>query len=171
MPNECPEWLYEVRQIFPKLDKKVILSEYKDMSGRRLGYVSANISHKLDFNPENLILGKNTEVKKIIEKPHEFSVFINSDLQKIKNIALRKEIVQNIMIHELLHIESEDLITISKDFSRRGKKKIHIHDFKEEIFNRYNKLREIKGIMKIEKREHLEIAISRILESIKWYKK
>ena len=75
------------------------------------------------------------------------------------------------MIHELLHIESEDLITLSKEYDRRKKKKIHINDFEEEVFNRYNKLRELKGIMQIQKREHLQIAIQRILESINWHKK
>lgn len=169
--NECAEWTNEVKEVFPNLGRKKISADYKTMSGKRLGYVKAKIEQKLDFNPEALILGESNKVQKRRLKPKEFKILINQDLQKIKNPALRKEIVQNILIHELLHIESEDLITLSKDYSRRKKKKIHVNDFEEEVFNRYNRLRELKGIMQIEKREHLDIAIQRILESINWHKK
>ena len=88
-------------------------------------------------------------------------------MQKIKKEILRKEIVQHILIHELLHIENEDLITISKNYNKRKKKKIHINKFDEEIFNRYNKLRKLKGIMQIQKREYLDMAIKKILKSVK----
>lgn len=169
--NECVEWVNEVKEIFPNLNRKKISVDYKKMSGRRMGCVKAKIEQKLDFDPEALILGESNKVQKRRLKPKEFKILINQDLQKIKNPALRKEIVQNILIHEMLHIESEDLITLSKDYSRRKKKKIHVNDFEEEVFNRYNQLRELKGIMQIEKREHLDIAIQRILESINWHKK
>ena len=171
MDNEPMMWLNEVLQVFPTLNRKTILADYKKIKSRKLGYVTAKIEQKLDFDPEALLLGEQTNVKKRRLKPKEFKIFINRDLQKIKNPALRKEIVQNILIHELLHIESEDLITLSKDYNRRKKKKIHVNDFEEEVFNRYNKLRELKGIMQIQKREHLQIAIQRILESINWHKK
>ena len=164
-------WLNEVMEVFPSLYRKIILADYKKIRSKKLGYVTAKIEQKIDFDPEALLLGEQTNIKKRRLKPKEFKIFINQDLQKIKNSALRKEMVQNVLIHELLHIESEDLITISKDYNRRKKKKIHINDFEEEIFNRYNKLREIKGIMQIQKREHLHIAIQRILESINWHEK
>ena len=89
-------------------------------------------------------------------------------MQKIKNIALRKQIVQYILIHELIHIENEDLLTLSKEYNRRKKKKIHTHDFENDVFKRFNELRASKGIMQIQKSEHLEIAMQRILESINW---
>ncbi len=168
--NECTEWLNEVKEVFPNLGRKKISTEYKKMSRKSLGCVKSKIEQKLDFDAEALILGESNNVQKRRLKPKEFKILINQDLQKIKNIALRKEIVQNILIHELLHIESEDLLTLSKDYNRRKKKKIHVNDFAEEVFNRYNKLREFKGIMQIQEREHLDIAIQRILESINWHK-
>lgn len=92
-------------------------------------------------------------------------------MHRIGNIALRKQIVQKIIIHELLHIENEDLFTLSKEYNRRKKKKIHVNDFDEEVFKRYNQLRELKGIMQIQRKEHLDIAIQRILETIHWFEK
>lgn len=169
--EECMEWLAEARNVFPSLDKKVVLAEYKRLGRKSLGCVKARIEQKTVFNPEDLLLGKSSEVRKVRVKPKEFTILINQDLQKVRNIALRKEIVQSIMMHELLHIEQEDLVTLSKDYGRRKKKKVHINEFEEEVFERYNKLRETKGIMQIEKKEHLEIAIQRILESINWYKR
>lgn len=169
--EECMEWLAEARNVFPGLDKKVVLAEYKRLGRKSLGCVKARIEQKTVFNPEDLLLGKSSEVRRVRVKPREFTILINQDLQKVRNIALRKEIVQSIMMHELLHIEQEDLVTLSKDYGRRKKKKVHINEFEEEVFERYNKLRETKGIMQIEKKEHLEIAIQRILESINWYKR
>ncbi|MCG2718399.1 MAG: hypothetical protein L6408_06155 [Nanoarchaeota archaeon] len=166
MIEECMLWLDEIRQPFPKLDKKVILAEYKKMSKKSLGFVKAKIEQKIDFDPEALLLGKNPKIKKKRTKPSEFKIFINQELQKIKNEALRKQVVQSIMVHELLHIENEDLVTLSKDYRRRKKKKIHTKYFEEEYFKRFNQLRKMKGIMEIEKKEHLNIAINKILQSI-----
>lgn len=162
------EWLNDARDVFPLLDKKAIVCEYKKMSQRRLGCVRAKIEQKLDFDPEALLLGQETNIRKTRAKPSEFSISINSSLQKVGNIALRKQIVQSILMHELLHIEAEDLVTLSKEYSRRKKKKIHVNQFEDEVFKRFNMLREKKGILQIEKKEHLEIALSRIMESISW---
>lgn len=162
------EWLHEARDVFPSLNKKAIISEYKKMGPNRLGCVRAKIEQKLDFDPEVLLLGQKSTVRKTFTKPSQFQIFINSSLQKVGNVALRKEVVQSILIHELLHIESEDLITLSKEYSRRKKKKIHVNDFKNEVFKRFNLLREKKGIMQIEKEEHLEAALSRIMDSVRW---
>lgn len=70
------------------------------------------------------------------------------------------------MIHELLHVEQEDLITLSKKYSRRKKKKIHVNDFENQVFEKYNKLRELKNIQKIKEKKYLDVAISKILDSI-----
>lgn len=169
--DECKGWLDECMEVFPEIRRKKIEIGYKKIASKRLGYVSAKIEKTVDFDPEALLLGEETKIKQGKKKPKEFKIFINSKFEKIKNIALRKQIVQNVIIHELLHISNEDLFTLSKEFNRRKKKKIHVNDFEEEVFKRYNKLRELKGIMQIQKKEHLDIAISRILESINWFNK
>ena len=169
--KECLAWLKEAKEVFPGLKRKKIFLNYKKMTGRKLGYVSAKMPNEFDFDPEALLLGKLTSIRKRTLKPKEYNIFLNQDLEKIKNIALRKQIIQHVLMHELLHIESGDLITLSKSYNKRKKKKIHIKDFEEEVFKRFNQLRKLKGIKQIEKREHLNIAIQRILESINWQKK
>jgi len=167
--NECEEWLKQCFLVFPEIKRKNISIDYKKISNKKLGYVTAKIEKKLDFNPEALLLGEEITVKEKKSKPRDFKIFINDKICRIKNIALRKQIAQTIIIHELLHIQHEDLFTISKQFGKRKKKKIHVIDFEQEVFTRYNKLRELKGIMQIQKREYLDIAIHRILEIINWH--
>ncbi|MDI6738081.1 MAG: hypothetical protein QME12_06230 [Nanoarchaeota archaeon] len=166
--DECMEWLHDARDVFPLLDKKAITSEYKKMSPKKLGCVHAKIEQRLDFDHEALLLGESSNIRKTRAKPSEFRIFINSSLQKVGNIALRKQVVQSILMHELLHIEAEDLLTLSKEYSRRKKKKIHVKDFENEVFRRFNMLREKKGILQIEKKEHLDIALGRIMNSVRW---
>lgn len=166
--NECSDWLDETRVVFPQIKRKKIKSDYKAMSHKKLGYVSAKVEKRLDFDATALLLGEDTRVNQKKIRPKEFKIYINVGLQKIKNIALRKQIVQYILIHELIHIENEDLLTLSKEYNRRKKKKIHTHDFENDVFKRFNELRASKGIMQIQKSEHLEIAMQRILESINW---
>ena len=47
-----------------------------------------------------------------------------------------------------------------------GKKRIHVSEFENEVFSRFNEVRRLRGIMQIEKKEHLETAISRIWQSV-----
>ena len=138
------------------------------MSPRRLGCVRAKIEQKLDFDPEALLLGQKTTVRKKLTKPSEFRIFINSSLQKIGNVALRKEVAQSILIHELLHIGSRGFSYTFKRIFKEKKEKIHVNQFEDEVFKRFNMLREKKGIMQIEKKSTLEAALSRILASIRW---
>ncbi|PIN85598.1 MAG: hypothetical protein COV47_01340 [Candidatus Diapherotrites archaeon CG11_big_fil_rev_8_21_14_0_20_37_9] len=165
---ELMNWLHEARSIFPKLDKSVIFCYYKPMSTKKLGYVRGKVIYINDFDAEALLLGKETKIAKKIIKPAEYEIFVNSKLQKIRNPLLRKQVAHTIIIHELYHIEQDDLITKSKDYSKRKKKKIHTHNFLEEVFDRYNQLREIKGLPKISNIKHLEEAIHKILGSIGW---
>ncbi|HIH31586.1 TPA: hypothetical protein HA235_02665 [Candidatus Woesearchaeota archaeon] len=166
--DECNEWMKECLLVFPELKRKKLKISYKKISPKTLGYVSANIEKKLDFDPEALLLGEETQIKEKKSRPKDYAIFINDKLQRIANIALRKELVQNIIIHELLHVNNDDLFTLSKGYDRRKKKKIHVNGFDNDVFTRYNQLRGIKGIMKIEKKEHLDIAVHKILETIRW---
>lgn len=74
------------------------------------------------------------------------------------------------MIHDLLHIENEDLITLSKKYSKRKKKKGHIKDFEEEIFKRFNQLRRINGVMEIEKKRTFRYSDKQNLAVNKFWK-
>ncbi len=164
--SELKFWLDETLQVMPEIKRKAVRIEYMPMSLKALGRVKAKIEQKLDFNPEALLLGEKQDIRKRRLKPKEFIIHVNSRIQNVKNEALRKEIVQYIILHELLHIKGEDLLTLSKDYSRRRKKKIHVSEFKEEVFKKFNELRRKRGVMEIEKLEHLEVAVSRIWETV-----
>src|SRR3989338_5452874 len=126
--SECKEWLEEVREVFPELKRKRIVADYRSMSHKKLGFVSAKIEKTMNFDADALLLGEDTTVRHKKIKPKEFKIFANAQLQRIKNIALRKQIVQSILIHELTHIENEDLFTLSKEYGRRKQKKVHVRD-------------------------------------------
>lgn len=163
--SELKFWLDETLHVFPEIKRKTVRIDYKPLSVKSLGRVKAKIEQRLDFDPEALLLGEKQDIRKRRLKPKEFIIHVNSRIRNVKNEALRKEIVQYIILHELLHIKGEDLLTLSKDYSRRRKKKIHVSEFEEEVFRRFNELRRRKGIMEIEKPEHLETAVSRIWET------
>lgn len=166
MDLELKSWLDETLQVMPEIKRKAVRIEYKPISVKSLGRVKAKIEQKLDFDPEALLLGEKQDVRKRRLKPKEFMIQINDRIQNVKNEALRKEIVQYVILHELLHIKGEDLLTVSKDYSRRKKKRIHVSEFENEVFSRFNEVRRLRGIRQIEKKEHLEIAISRIWQSV-----
>ena len=166
MISELASWLDETMQVIPEIKRGKVKIEYKPMSAKALGLVKAKIEQKLDLDSEALLLGKKQNIRKRRLKPKEFVIQINERIQRVKNEALRKEIVQYVILHELMHIKGEDLLTISKDYSRRKKKRIHVAEFEDEVFKRFNELRRIRGIMEIEKKEHLETAISRIWQGV-----
>lgn len=166
MSSELDVWLDETMQVMPEIKRKAVKIEYKQMSVKALGRVRARIEQKLDFDPEALLLGVKQEVRKRKLKPKEFTIQINDRITNVKNEALRKEIIQYVILHELLHIKGEDLLTISKEYGRRKKKKIHVSEFENEVFSRFNDVRRLRGVMQIEKKEHLETAISRIWQSV-----
>ena len=145
---ELMDWLHEARNVFPKLDKSVIFCDYKEMSDKKLGFVKGKVAHIHDFDAEALLLGEKTTIRKKIVKPPEYGIFINSKIRKIRHPLLRKQIAHTVIIHELYHVEQDDLVTISKEFSRRKRKKIHTHNFFEEVFDRYNSSGKAKACQK-----------------------
>ncbi|MCX6802995.1 MAG: hypothetical protein NTY48_00295 [Candidatus Diapherotrites archaeon] len=164
------DWLFDCRKVFSSIDKETVHSAYKDMNHKKLGYISAKIVKTPMFDAEALLLGTSTEVRHLVQAPEVYNIFINQRLSKIRHPLLRKHVVQTIMIHELLHVESKDLFTLSKEYSRRKKKRIHTNDFDAETFERYNQLRELNGLPKIAKQEYLDEAVHKILQSIGWGK-
>ncbi len=121
MSSELELWKDETMQVFPEIKRKAVRIEYKSMSMKSLGRVKAKIEQKLDFDPEGLLLGEKQDVRRRRLKPKEFVIQINNRIQNVKNEALRKEVVQYVLLHELLHIKGKDLLTLSKDYSRRRK--------------------------------------------------
>ena len=156
--DELAEWLHECRKVFPKLDKYKITCEYKKLPKNVLGCVGELVR---EIMPEDILLFGETK-----SQNGEFEMKINEKLKKIEKEEVRREVVQYVMVHELLHLENKDLSTLSKNYKKRKKKKIHVKEFNKEVFERYNKLRELRGLPKISKFEDLEFAIHKIISKI-----
>jgi hypothetical protein len=166
--KECEEWLEVSRKIFPKLRRRKIGVRYTKMTRKKLGCVTAKIPREFDFDPEALLLGKETPIRKKTTMPDYYQISINQDIQ---NPALRKQVVRHILIHELLHVEYGDLVAQTKSYSQRKRKKFHVADFEQEVFNRFNQIRELENLPTIQKKEHMNAAIQKILASLDWRKK
>ncbi|MBL7169407.1 MAG: hypothetical protein ISS48_00105 [Candidatus Aenigmarchaeota archaeon] len=164
--DDCLEWLFGCRKVFPKLDKLSIRAEYKKMSYKKLGYVKGLIFQKEEIDPEVLLLEGVVKKKRKKKLRGNFTVFINENFKKVKKKNVRKQVVQSIMVHELMHIEQKDLLTLSKNYKKRKRKKIHVKDFEQEVFDRYNQLRKLKGMTIIGSKEDLDIVVGNVFEKV-----
>ena len=153
-------------QVFPSLKRIKIECKYKKLPKNTLGRVKGKVLMKREIDIEALLIEGKVKAKIKREKPKEYEIEINEKLKGIKKEVIRKQIVQHTIIHELLHIENEDLISLTKDYKRRKKKKLHVKEFKNEVFKRYNEVRKLNGLPPIERKEDLDTAIGKIVEEL-----
>ena len=153
-------------QVFPSLKRIKIECKYKKLPKNTLGRVKGKVLMKRDIDIEALLIEGKVKAKIKREKPKEYEIEINEKLKGIKKEVIRKQIVQHTIIHELLHIENEDLISLTKDYKRRKKKKLHVKEFKNEVFKRYNEVRKLNGLPPIERKKDLDMAIGKIVEEL-----
>lgn len=160
--DECSEWLFECRIAFPKLKNMTIACEYVPLSQKVLGRIRGKIKREQDIDAEELLLSGKliTKTKKSVEE--EFAVQINERLKNIGKHELRKQAVQYIIIHEVLHAENNDLLTLSKSYRKRKIKKIHVKSFNEEVLERFNIVRKSCGLPKISDFRSLDMAVSKL---------
>ena len=157
--NELEQWLKECMQVFPSLKRIKIECKYKKLPKNTLGRVKGKVLMKREIDIEALLIEGKVKAKIKREKPKEYEIEINEKLKGIKKEVIRKQIVQHTIIHELLHIENEDLISLTKDYKRRKKKKLHVKEFKNEV-------RKLNGLPPIERKEDLDMAIGKIVEEL-----
>lgn len=153
MADECSEWLSECMKVFPKLKKYVITAGYSRAPQKVLARVKVRITRFKDIDVEALLLRGESKTKVTRKLDECYQIEISNRLREIENVEVRKQVVQHSMIHELLHIERKDLETLDKNHRRRRQKKIHVKEFEEEVFQRYNQLRELSGLPAIQKRK------------------
>jgi len=167
MSDECTEWILECREAFPKLDRFTITSEYKKLGKNVLGRVKGQVERYRDIKPKSIFLDGEVKFSTKTKEEHSYQIFINEKLKKVEPDNFRKQVIQNIMTHELLHIENKDLTTLSKKYSRRMKKKIHVSDFHKECLDRFNQIRKINNINPIKSYDQLKEAESKIATKLK----
>lgn len=165
--NECIEWLAETRKVFPKLQGMNIEISYEEFLGNNLSTMSGASKKEMNFDPEALLMGEETIVVEKKIAAENYAIHMNQKLKRIRTPLLRKQVAQHSIMHHLLTIE-EDFENLQenpqgKRIVTRGKR------FQKKLFERYNLLRESRGIAKIEKPGHLDTAIHRILHTINWW--
>lgn len=161
--NECIEWVFECRKVFPALDKLAIEATYAKTPKKVLGRVKGTVKVLQDFDAKEFLLTGNKKTKNNKKLEERFIIEINEKLKKAEPIEIRKQIIQHITIHELQHIENKDLLTLSKKYSKRKTKKIHKKDFEEQIHSKYNALRKINGLPEIKNLNDTNNAINKII--------
>nr|MDO8082673.1 hypothetical protein [Candidatus Freyarchaeota archaeon] len=165
MEDECSEWIDECLKVFPKLGKYVITARYYRMSKKMLSRIKMYTLSSKDIDVEALLLRGESKSETKVELRGFCQIQINSRLREIENAEVRKQIVQHAMIHDLLHAERKDFKTSGKN-KKAKQKKAYEKEFDEEVFQRFNKLRELNGLPAIKKREDLDLAISKVLTEL-----
>lgn len=151
---------------FPRLKRHSIICQYARTPKNILGRVHGKISVTRDVDPEAVLLeGRSSTVVKR-KADGKFRITINENLGKIGHPLLRKQVVQHTIIHELFHIENEDLLTLSKDYTRRKKKRIHKKEFDEKIHERFNEIRTASGLPPVRNMADVDAAIHKIVDGI-----
>lgn len=163
MVQECERWLKECKKAFPKLRRYAITCKYTKVPKNILGRIKGKIAIKRELDPEKLLLYGRTEAKTKRKIGGNFEIEINPKLRKVRKYQLRKQIGEYVIVHELLHLENKDLLTLSKEYRRRKVKKIHKGEFEDQVLERFNKVRELNKLPKIKSKKDLKIAINKIL--------
>jgi uncharacterized protein YggL (DUF469 family) len=163
---ECIEWLEECRKAFPKIKRYKIFCDYAKISNKALGRVEGSIQMQRLIDPESLLLNGKAKMKIKRKTIKEFKIKINENLRKIDNSMLRKQAVQYVIIHELMHIENKDLLTLSKKYRKRKTKKIHKKEFKNIVLKKFNTIRQLNGMPRIRNIKHMELAMNEIFSRV-----
>jgi hypothetical protein len=165
LEDECSEWLGECLKVFPKLGKYVVTARYYRMSKKVLSRIKMYVTGLKDIDVEALLLRGESKSETKVDLSEFYEIQINSKLREIENAEVRKQIVQHTMIHDLLYAERKDLKTPGKN-KKAKQKEAYEEEFEEELFQRFNKLRELNGLPAIKKREDFDIAFSKVLTKL-----
>lgn len=161
--NECKELLTECLKVFNPFRGAYINIAYGSLPNGIAGRVNAEIETIRKRKKSGFFSKGSVRIKRKI-KNNEFYIRINENLAKISDEKLRKEVVTDIIVHELLHIERKDLLEQSKNYRKRKHKKIH-SSLEKEALQRLNKLRKLEGLKPLEKENYVENEIKRVVSN------
>ncbi|EFD92783.1 MAG: hypothetical protein BJBARM5_0457 [Candidatus Parvarchaeum acidophilus ARMAN-5] len=168
--DECIEFLKDCMRVFPTFRGAYINIGYNDMPKKVLGRVNAEIEITRRRRFYGLLRTHSSLSLSRKVKNREFYIRINLLFTEIKDEKLRADVVKSIIVHELLHIERNDLIESSKNYGRRKHKKIHGALDKEALI-RLNSLRKLDGLPVLDKKNYIEDEISALLSESEFIKK
>ena len=163
--TECKQILKECLTVFRPFRGTYINIDYAALPKGIAGRVNAEIEMIRKRKISGFFGKENVRINRRI-KNNEFYIRINEKLAAIDDEKLRKEVVTNIVVHELLHIERKDLIEHSKNYRKRKHKKIHSY-LEKEALEKLNKLRELEGLKPLEKENYIEKEITKRVNNYK----
>lgn len=162
---ECRNWLKDCLKVFQTVRRMRIemTCSYKELPKNVLARTRGRVSVNRDVDPESLLLKgiSNAKSKRVLHR--SFSIEVNSKMKNIENERIREQVVKNVLVHELMHVERKDILDLSKSYSRRRRKRVHA-GLGEEAFKRYSQLRAIEGLPRIANRHDLDKAVSKVFE-------
>lgn len=162
---ECRKWLKDCLRVFQRVKRMriEITCGYKELPRNVLARTRGKVTVNRDVNPESLLINgvPNARSKKVLHK--SFSIEVNAIAKNIENAKLREQVVKNVLVHELIHIERKDILELSKNYHKRRRKRIHT-GIDDEAFNRYNELRAMDDLPKIASKRDLDESVSKVLE-------
>ncbi len=160
--SEVIEWLFECRKVFPKLDRFAIEGTYAPLSHKLLGKMKGTAVSFTDIDAAKLLLEGIADKKRSIKSANKFQIEVNQNLQKIEPAELRKQVVQHVLLHELMHIDYKDHVVSAKSYARRKRKKFHTKEFEERIHEKYNQIRKTQGLPEIPDSDNVHLAVNKI---------
>jgi len=163
---ECRNWLKDCLKVFPRVARMriEIVCNYKELPKRVLARTRGSVTVNRDVDMESLLIRGVSNARSRRQLQRCFTVEVNAATKNIQNEKLREQVVKNLLVHELMHIERKDLLELSKSYRRRGRRRVHA-GLDREAFTRYNELRFAEGLPKIGSRRDLDIAVSKVFES------
>ena len=165
--KEESSWLNECVKVIPDVrrGRKVTVS-YARTPKNVLARVKGRVLVSREVDAVRLLLQGEASTRMRRRMPKEYVIQINENISRIPETALRKQVVQYLIIHELFHIFNKDMLTLSKRYGRRKKKKIHTSQFDKEVLSKYNKVRINDGIKPIRNHRVLEEAVNQIVSKV-----
>ena len=164
MLTECQVWAHEVREVFPALNKYIVLAGYGNAPKKVLGYMESRVIR--NNGSSKLVLQKKGR-KRIKKLRREYKVVLSKELKKIEDLVLRRQVVLYTIVSKLMRIEKEDWLKSSSSYNKVKKKKISSVLVEEESLERYNYLREKEKLPKIESIQEINSGINEIISNLK----
>tara|TARA_Y100000310_G_C20588892_1_gene766919 strand:+ start:725 stop:1219 length:495 start_codon:yes stop_codon:yes gene_type:complete len=163
MLNECQVWVDEIREVFPVLDKYIILADYGRVPKKAMSLVNSKIVRRTKKEIKQLSSISKNHVR-IKQLRREYKVILSKELKELEDIALRRQIILYILVNKLMHIEKKDLLKLNSYYNRIKKRKVDSILLEEESLEKYNHLREKDNLPKVLSIQEVNLAINEVIE-------
>ena len=160
---ECRKWLKDCLKVFQGVRQMriEIACAYRELPKGVLARTRGRVDVDRDVDAASLLLRGVSKAKSRRTLQRSFFIEVNSTVKKLEKAELREQVVKNVLVHELMHVERKDLLELSKSYRERRRKRVHA-GLEREAFERYNRRRALEGLPKIANRRDFERAVMKV---------